>query len=145
MTSLYDAPSSNIKLRSSTRKIKSITTPTTPTPRKFSMEEFKDKKEVLRAEQLMRTSLITFVAMALHNLPEGLGVYLSSLNSPKMGIQLAVAIMLHNIPEGMAVAIPLYVATSSTPKVLYWTFINGLAEPIGVLLGGALLVQKSSY
>jgi hypothetical protein len=50
--------------------------------------------------------------------------------------------MLHNIPEGMAVAIPLYVATSSSPKVLYWTFINGLAEPLGVLLGGALLVFK---
>lgn len=47
--------------------------------------------------------------------------------------------MLHNIPEGMAVAIPIYVASGSITKSLWWTFLNGLAEPIGVLIGGALL------
>jgi ZIP family zinc transporter len=48
--------------------------------------------------------------------------------------------MLHNIPEGMAVAIPIYVATGSSYTALYWTFINGLAEPVGVLIGGSILV-----
>ena len=110
-------------------------------PHEHDHEEKPKKKSKVHkdAKQLMRTSLITFVAMALHNLPEGLGVYLSSLSNPKMGMQLAVAIMLHNIPEGMAVAIPLYAATASYSKVLWWTFVNGLAEPLGVVLGGAVL------
>ncbi|KAI8907152.1 ZIP zinc transporter-domain-containing protein, partial [Gorgonomyces haynaldii] len=96
-------------------------------------------EETEKDKQLTRSSVITFIAMALHNLPEGLGVYLSSLSNPKMGLQLAVAIMLHNIPEGMAVAIPIYASTKSVWQVLWLTFLNGLAEPIGVLLGGGLL------
>lgn len=47
--------------------------------------------------------------------------------------------MLHNIPEGMAVAIPLYISTKSEYQVLKWTFLNGLAEPIGVIIGGVFL------
>ncbi|KAJ8331010.1 hypothetical protein O5D80_001019 [Batrachochytrium dendrobatidis] len=93
----------------------------------------KEKKE------LMRASFITFVALAMHNLPEGLGVYLSAMSDMRLGVQLAIAIMLHNIPEGMAVAIPLYAATGSTTKVLWWTLVNGLAEPLGVIIGGSLL------
>jgi ZIP family zinc transporter len=47
--------------------------------------------------------------------------------------------MLHNIPEGMAVAVPIYAATKSSVKVLWYTFLNGFAEPIGVVIGGILL------
>ncbi|KAJ3318768.1 hypothetical protein HDV06_007019 [Boothiomyces sp. JEL0866] len=88
---------------------------------------------------LYRTSLITFIAMALHNIPEGISVYLGALSNPKMGLQLALAILLHNIPEGMAVAIPLYASTGSIFQVLFWTLVNGLAEPFGVIGGGVLL------
>jgi ZIP family zinc transporter len=90
-------------------------------------------------EKMLRTSFITFLALGLHNLPEGLGVYLSTLSNTRLGLQLAAGIMLHNIPEGMAVAIPLYAATKSHSKVLWWTLLNGLAEPLGVILGGAFL------
>ncbi|TPX72315.1 hypothetical protein SpCBS45565_g00626 [Spizellomyces sp. 'palustris'] len=89
--------------------------------------------------ELMRTSFITFLALSLHNLPEGLGVYLSALTDLRLGSQLAMAILLHNIPEGMAVAIPLYAATGKAWSALWWTLLNGLAEPIGVVVGGVLL------
>ncbi|KAI8828587.1 ZIP zinc transporter-domain-containing protein [Chytriomyces cf. hyalinus JEL632] len=92
-------------------------------------------------KQLMRTSLITFWALLLHNMPEGLGVYLSALSDPRLGLQLAVAICLHNIPEGMAVAIPLYASGGSTPYVLAMTLVNGLAEPLGVIVGVSLFGQ----
>ncbi|KAI8614495.1 ZIP zinc transporter-domain-containing protein [Chytriomyces sp. MP71] len=92
-------------------------------------------------KQLMRTSLITFWALLLHNMPEGLGVYLSALTDPRLGLQLAVAICLHNIPEGMAVAIPLYASGGSTPYVLGMTLVNGLAEPFGVIVGVSLFGQ----
>lgn len=48
------------------------------------------------AADLYRTSLITFIAMALHNIPEGISVYLTALSNPKLGMQMALAIMLHN-------------------------------------------------
>ena len=94
---------------------------------------------------MRRTSLVTFLAMGLHNLPEGLGVYLSALSDTRLGLQLAIGIMLHNIPEGMAVAIPLYGATNSYSSVLFWTFINGLAEPAGVIIGGSILYPYLSH
>ncbi|KAI8847764.1 Zinc/iron permease [Chytridium lagenaria] len=90
-------------------------------------------------KMLMRTGWITFYAMMLHNMPEGLGVYISALNDVKLGLQLAIAICLHNIPEGMAVAIPLHAANAGPLKVLWLTLLNGLAEPLGVILGAVLL------
>jgi ZIP family zinc transporter len=39
----------------------------------------------------------------------------------------------------MAVGIPLYASTGSISQVLFWTFVNGLAEPVGVIVGGFLL------
>ena len=53
------------------------------------------------AADLYRTSLITFIAMALHNIPEGISVYLTALSNPKLGMQMALAIMLHNGMHGM--------------------------------------------
>ncbi|KAJ3034788.1 hypothetical protein HDV00_004650 [Rhizophlyctis rosea] len=117
------------------------------TEKKGKAKGGKGKKKAITKMQreLLRTSTVTFIALTLHNLPEGLGVYLSSLSNVRLGLQLAAAIMLHNIPEGMAVAIPFYAATGGdSAKVLLWTLVNGLAEPAGVVIGGALLHQYLS-
>ncbi|RKP01478.1 hypothetical protein CXG81DRAFT_25862 [Caulochytrium protostelioides] len=89
--------------------------------------------------ELMRTSMVTFLALTLHNAPEGLGVYLAGLSSLKQGVQFSVAILLHNIPEGMVVAIPTYVATGSATWALFLTLLSGLAEPAGVVIGSLAL------
>ena len=44
------------------------------------------------------------------------------------------AIALHNIPEGIAISIPIYYATKSKVKALYYTFISALSEPFGALI-----------
>jgi len=58
----------------------------------------------------------------------------------RFGITMALAIALHNIPEGIAVALPIYTATHNRRSALSWTLVAGLAEPIGTLLGIALIL-----
>jgi len=60
---------------------------------------------------------------------------------PQLGILIAVAVFFHNLPEGVATAIPLISAGSSKRFVILSTFISGLAESIGALLGGSLLIS----
>ncbi|TPX35675.1 hypothetical protein SmJEL517_g01924 [Synchytrium microbalum] len=130
-----------IKTPETTRKRRSNATAASPTPTRARKPAapVANERQATERKQLLRTSLVTFVAMGLHNLPEGLSVYLGALADPRLGLQLAAAICLHNIPEGMAVAIPLWAATKSNYHVLYMTLINGLMEPLGVLLGGFFL------
>merc|ERR1712014_519272 len=40
----------------------------------------------------------------------------------------------HNIPEGIAIAVPVFAATGSRWKALWWAFMSGMAEPAGALV-----------
>jgi zinc transporter ZupT len=48
---------------------------------------------------LTKMSLMTGVAIALHNFPEGLATFMAALADAKLGASIAIAIALHNIPE----------------------------------------------
>ena len=87
----------------------------------------------------MKTSLMTVLAIGLHNFPEGLATFVSTLADPTLGVSIAVAIAIHNIPEGIAVAMPVYFGTNSKWKALFWAFISGMAEPVGGLVGYAII------
>jgi ZIP family zinc transporter len=50
-----------------------------------------------------------------------------------------VAIAIHNVPEGIAVSVPLYYATGSKKRAFYLSFLSGLSEPVGALVGYLLL------
>lgn len=52
----------------------------------------------------------------------------------KLGLSLAIAIALHNIPEGISISIPIYYSTKSRGKALLYTFISGISEPFGALI-----------
>lgn len=90
--------------------------------------------------KLMRMGLMTALAIALHNFPEGLATFVSALQSPEVAIPIVVAIAIHNIPEGIAVSVPIYQATGSRRKAFLYSFLSGLAEPIGALAGWLLLM-----
>ena len=47
---------------------------------------------------------------------------------------------IHNIPEGIAVSVPIYYATGSKKKAFLYSFLSGLAEPIGALIAYFLLM-----
>lgn len=85
--------------------------------------------------RLLRMGLFTALAIAIHNFPEGLATFLGALSNPRLGLSIAVAIAIHNIPEGLAVSAPVYFATRSR-RIAFWvSFLSGLAEPVGGVLG----------
>lgn len=96
----------------------------------------KPKKKVNGA--LYKTSILTVLAIAIHNFPEGIATFIAAVQDPSLGIAIAIAIALHNIPEGIAVAIPVYEATGSRKKAFVLSLLSGLAEPIGAIV--AILV-----
>ena len=84
--------------------------------------------------QLKRLGLMSALAIAIHNFPEGIATFIGALNDPQMGAGITIAIAIHNIPEGIAVAIPIYYATRSKGKALLYATLSGFSEVIGALL-----------
>lgn len=83
---------------------------------------------------LKKIGILSFISLALHNFPEGIATFLSSMVNIKLGISLSIGIMLHNIPEGICISLPLYQATKSKGKVLLTTLIASLSEPLGAII-----------
>ena len=105
----------------------------------LSEKEQKIKLTTDAKTQLNRTGILTALAIAIHNFPEGIATFIGARKDTRLGLTLAIGIALHNIPEGVAVATPVYFATGSRCKALLWTFISALAEPLGGLLSYLIL------
>ena len=89
--------------------------------------------------RLMRMGVFSALAIGIHNFPEGLATFMTGLTDPTLGISIAVAIAIHNIPEGLAVSAPIFYATKSRKKAFVLSFLSGLAEPIGAVIGYFIL------
>lgn len=94
--------------------------------------------------KLMRTGLFTALAIAIHNFPEGLATFTAALANPEVGIAIAVAIAIHNIPEGIAVSVPIFYATGDKKKAFRLSFLSGMAEPVGAIVGYLILMPFMS-
>jgi len=92
-----------------------------------------------RHRRLMRMGLFTALAIAIHNLPEGLATFLAALQDPALGLAIAAAIALHNIPEGISVSVPIFYATGDRKKAFIYSLLSGLAEPVGAGIAYLLL------
>lgn len=97
--------------------------------------------KVTQAEktQLTRMGIITALAIGVHNFPEGLATFLATVDNISSGVSLGIAIAIHNIPEGLCVAMPIYYATGNKWKAFGWSLVSGITEPIGGILGYAVL------
>ena len=93
----------------------------------------------IEQKRLLRMGVFVALAIAIHNFPEGLATFLLVLDDPEIGIALAIAVAMHNIPEGIAVSVPVYYATKSKGKAFRLSFLSGLAEPAGAVIGYLLL------
>jgi len=88
---------------------------------------------------LLRMGLFTALAVGIHNFPEGLATFLAALKDPSVGLAIAVAIAIHNIPEGISVSVPIFYATGNRRRAFVYSFLSGLAEPVGAALGYLIL------
>ncbi len=80
------------------------------------------------------------LAITIHNFPEGLAVGVSfGSGEIAAGLVVAMAIGLQNMPEGLAVALPLLREGYSKRRSLWYGTLTGLVEPVGGLLGAALV------
>ena len=105
-----------------------------------TVEEMDGQSEEHKAK-LMRMGVFTALAIAIHNFPEGLATFTAAISDPKLGIPIAVAIAIHNIPEGIDVAVPIFYATGSKMKAFKLSFLSGLSEPVGALVGYLILYR----
>ncbi|MFQ5979822.1 MAG: zinc transporter ZupT [Candidatus Heimdallarchaeota archaeon] len=92
-------------------------------------------------DKVMRVGMLTAFGIALHNFPEGLVTLASTVGGGiELGFVIMIAIALHNIPEGLSVSVPIYHATGDKKKAFKLSFLSGVAEPIGALVGVLFLL-----
>ena len=82
-----------------------------------------------------RLTLLLFLTLLLHNIPEGMAVAASSMDSTQLGWTTALAIGCHNIPEGVAISVPCLAARPNAPFLAFGlASLSGLAEPFGAIV-----------
>jgi ZIP family zinc transporter len=105
------------------------------------MDEGKVSHDIQMKSRLLRMGMFSAVAIAIHNFPEGLATFMAGLHNPVMGVSIAIALAIHNIPEGIAVSVPIYYSTGSRKKAFVLSFLSGLSEPLGAMIGYFVLIS----
>ena len=95
----------------------------------------KDGKQENKNSHLFKTGMIMFLAIALHDLPEGLAIGTITASESKMAITLTILIALHNIPEGMAISVPLVASGAKKSTAIFLSILSGSATVLGGILG----------
>lgn len=102
-------------------------------------EHFIKGREGQSAKQLRRTWLFVF-AIALHNVPEGLAIGVGyAANNGLRADALATGIAIQDVPEGLVVAVALLAAGYSRVFAVLIGMASGLVEPLGAVLGAAVV------
>jgi ZIP family zinc transporter len=117
---------------------------------------FGKREEAEGVETNWRKTILLVLAIALHNIPEGLavGVAFGALANPELlgmeghsvftigsAIALAIGIGIQNFPEGFAVSMPLRRQGLSRWKSWKWGQLSAIVEPVFAVIGAAIVMQ----
>ena len=91
------------------------------------------------SHRIKRAGLLTAIAISMHNFPEGLSTFFMTTQNVGLGVSVGLAIAIHNIPAGIAIALPIYHATGKKKLAILYSFLSGISELIGALIGLFLL------
>jgi len=78
---------------------------------------------------------LIMLAIAMHDLPEGMAIALGGELKERTAMVIALAIGIHNIPEGMAITAPLLMGGVKRRRILLQVALLGLITPLGTLIG----------
>ncbi|MCL2382593.1 MAG: ZIP family metal transporter [Treponema sp.] len=102
-------------------------------------ELFHESQLINNPKRMLRSGTLMLIAIALHNIPEGMAIGAGGIHDVYLGALLALMIAVHNIPEGMAIAAPLLAGGVNRWKVVFLTSLAGattlLGGVIGILIG----------
>ena len=113
----------------------------------FHVKENED--EGIKTKKMSKTSKM-FLAVTIHNVPEGLsvgiafGVALSQTDNKALllgALLLAIGIGIQNIPEGAVVSLPIKGETGSSFKAFLFGMLSGIVEPVAAVIGLFLAMQ----
>jgi len=119
------------------------------------MHIFAKREEAEGVETNWRKTILLVLAIALHNIPEGLavGVAFGALANPELlgmdghsvftiggAIALAIGIGIQNFPEGFAVSMPLRRMGVSKWKSWKWGQLSAIVEPVFAVIGAAIVM-----
>lgn len=90
-------------------------------------------------EHLSKLGLMSAIAIAIHNVPEGLAIFTAGLKDISVAIPIGAAVILHNIPLSIAISVPIYYSTKSKMKAFMYSLIVGLCQPLGAIFGYLIL------
>jgi len=113
--------------------------PSHENPHELKNVPCKRQKRKPDEKNLLRMGIFSALAITIHNFPEGIATFMAAMKDPALGIGIGAAIAIHNIPEGIAVSVPIFYATKSRRKAFVYSFLSGLSEPLGAVLGYFLL------
>lgn len=99
-----------------------------------------DLEEGIDKHKLSKTFKL-FLAITIHNIPEGLAVGLvvasainSSLEVERAALILSIGIAIQNFPEGAVVSMPLKESGLTKGKAFLYGVISGIVEPLAALI-----------
>lgn len=90
------------------------------------------------SKSMYTMGLLVLIGIAFHNLPEGLAIGSTLVESRGLAVSLALLMLVHDIPEGITVGLPLKLSGMSVAKVLWISFATGMPTAIGSVLGTAV-------
>lgn len=101
-----------------------------------------DEKNPEGPNSRLPRSIKMILAVALHNIPEGMavGVVLAGVANGDAGLTvsgalaLSIGMAIQNIPEGAIISVPLHSEGKSRKAAFTWGALSGLVEPVAAIL-----------
>ncbi len=93
------------------------------------VERFKDLRLGGLRGLNARKAILLLVVMTLHSFTEGIGVGVSFGDGMALGWVITIAIAIHNIPEGLAISLVLIPRGMSTGQAALWCIFSSIPQP----------------
>jgi len=75
-------------------------------------------------------ALVIVAVMTVHSAAEGIGVGVSYGGGERLGVLITIAIAVHNIPEGLAISLVLVPRGATVGAAAWWSVFSSLPQPL---------------